>query len=165
MKSPGGYARRLFLGFTCSIMFLVVLAILMAHNTEAESSGRARTAVEEFPLSVVIPTSDPEATIGVYQKLGFKSAPGFTRSLDVVCLEREGSPYKLEICHNRFSEAGPLKAGISGMSFPVRNLRTSVDDLRCRGLSFSETCGSREGFTFASLKDPNGINIRLFEPK
>ena len=49
MKSPGGYARRLFLGFTCSIMFLVVLAILMAHNTEAESSGHARSASRGIP--------------------------------------------------------------------------------------------------------------------
>ncbi|MEW6348930.1 MAG: hypothetical protein AB1646_07690 [Thermodesulfobacteriota bacterium] len=163
MKSPSGHARRLFLGFTCSIMFLAMLAILMAHNTEAESSGHARSAVEEFPLAVVIPTSDPEATIGFYKKLGFKSAPGFTRSLDVECLEKEGSPYKLEICHNRFSEAGPLTAGVSGMSFPVKNLQTSVEDLRSKGLAFSETSGNLDGFKFASLKDPNGINIRLFE--
>ncbi len=32
MRLPAGHARRLFLGFTCSIMFLVVFALLIAHN-------------------------------------------------------------------------------------------------------------------------------------
>lgn len=164
MRLPAGHARRLFLGFTCSIMFLVVFALLIAHNTEAESSSLARSAVEEYPLTIGIPTCNPEGTISFYKKLGFKATEGLSRGLDIVCMEKEGTPYKLEICHNRFSEAGPLSGGVSGMSFKVKNLAESVQDLRAKGLKFLETNGQRDGVAYASLNDPNGISIKLFEP-
>ncbi|HMK33936.1 MAG TPA: VOC family protein [Desulfomonilaceae bacterium] len=164
MRLPAGHARRLFLGFTCSIMFLVAFALLIAHNTEAESSSFAGSAVEEYPLTIGIPTSNPEGTINFYKKLGFKTTEGLARGLDIVCMEKEGTPYKLEICHNRFSEAGPLAGGVSGMSFRVKNLTESIQDLRKKGLRFVETEGRRDGVTYASLNDPNGISIKLFEP-
>ncbi|MBI4964458.1 MAG: hypothetical protein HY913_14365 [Desulfomonile tiedjei] len=164
MRLPAGHAGRLFLGFTCCIMFLVVFALLIAHNTEAESSGFAGSAVEDYPITIGIPTSNPEGTISFYGKLGFKATEGLSKGLDVVCMEKEGTPYKLEICHNRFSEAGPLTGGVSGMSFRVKDLAGSVRDLEKKGLYFVETDGKRDGVTYASLKDPNGISVKLFEP-
>jgi catechol 2,3-dioxygenase-like lactoylglutathione lyase family enzyme len=164
MTLPAGHARRLFLGFTCSIMFLVVFALLIAYNTEAESSALIRSAVEDYPLTIGIPTSNPEGTISFYKKLGFNPSEGLSTGLDVVCMEKEGTPYKLEICHNRFAEAGPLSGGVSGMSFQVKNLASSIRDLKTKGLTFSETNGKRDGVDYASLNDPNGISIKLFEP-
>jgi catechol 2,3-dioxygenase-like lactoylglutathione lyase family enzyme len=164
MKFAAGHARRLFLGFTCSIMFLVVFTLLIAHNTEAESSSYSRASVEEYPLTIGIPTSDPELTIKFYQKLGFHSTEGFSGGLDKICMEKEGTPYKLEICHNRFTEAGILNGGVSGMSFRVSDLSDSVRELRTKGLQFIETSGTRDGVRYASLNDPNGISIKLFEP-
>jgi len=164
MTLPAGHARRLFLGFTCSIMFLVVFALLIAHNTEAESSAITRSAVEDYPLTIGIPTSNPEGTIGFYKKLGFSPSEGLSKGLDIVCMEKEGTPYKLEICHDRFAEAGPLSGGVSGMSFKVKDLAASIQDLKTKGLAFSETAGKRDGVNYASLNDPNGISIKLFEP-
>jgi catechol 2,3-dioxygenase-like lactoylglutathione lyase family enzyme len=145
-------------------MFLVVLALLIAHNTEAESSNFTQSAVEDYPLTIGIPTSNPGDTISFYRKLGFKATEGLSRGLDIVCMEKEGTPYKLEICHNRFSEAGPLTGGVSGMSFRVKNLSESIRDLQAKGLTFVETDGKRDGVPYASLTDPNGISIKLFEP-
>jgi len=145
-------------------MFLVVFALLIAHNTEAESSAITRSAVEDFPLTIGIPTSNPEGTISFYKKLGFSPSEGLSKGLDIVCMEKEGTPYKLEICHNRFAEAGPLSGGVSGMSFKVKDLATSIQDLKTKGLDFSETAGKRDGVNYASLNDPNGISIKLFEP-
>jgi hypothetical protein len=164
MKLPAGHARRLFLGFTCCIMFLVVFALLIAHNTEAESSSFAGSQVENYPITIGIPTSIPEDTINFYRKLGFKTSEGLSGGLDVVCMEKEGTPYKLQICHNRFSEAGSLAGGVSGMSFRVKDLAGSVGELKKKGLSFVETNGKRDGVTYASLTDPNGISVKLFEP-
>jgi catechol 2,3-dioxygenase-like lactoylglutathione lyase family enzyme len=164
MSLPAVHARRLFLGFTCSIMFLVVFALLIAHNTEAESSSITGPPVEEYPLTIGIPTSNPEGTINFYKKLGFKASAGASKGLDVVCMEKTGTPYKLQICHNKFSEAGPLAGGVSGMSFKVPNLSEAVRDLRAKGLKFLETKGNRDGVNFASLNDPNGISIKLFQP-
>ena len=164
MRLPAGHAGRLFLGFTCSIMFLVVFALLIAHNTEAESSSFAGSAVEDYPITIGIPTSNPEDTIDFYKKLGFKTSVGLSRGFDIVCMEKEGTPYKLEICHNKFSEAGPLSGGVSGMSFRVTDLVGSVSDLKRKGLRFVETEGTRDGVAYASLKDPNGISVNLFEP-
>jgi catechol 2,3-dioxygenase-like lactoylglutathione lyase family enzyme len=144
-------------------MFLVVFALLIAHNTEAESSNLADPMVEEYPLTIGIPTSNPERTIEFYKKLGFKPTEGLSRGLDILCMEKEGTPYKLEICHNRFSEAGPLMGGVSGMSFRVKDLAGSVQELTGKGLRFVETQGQRDGVTYASLNDPNGISIKLFE--
>jgi len=79
MTLPAGHARRLFLGFTCSIMFLVVFALLIAYNTEAESSALIRSAVEDYPLTIGIPTSNPEGTISFYKKLGFNPVKAFPR--------------------------------------------------------------------------------------
>ncbi len=163
MKLPAGHARRLFLGFTCSIMFLVVFALLIAHNTEAESSAFSRPAVEDYPLTIGIPTSNPERTITFYKKLGFSTSEGLSKGLDVVCMEKEGTPYKLEICHNKFAETGPVSGGVSGMSFKVKDLAASVQILKTKGLTFMETNGKRDGVTYASLTDPNGISIKLFE--
>jgi catechol 2,3-dioxygenase-like lactoylglutathione lyase family enzyme len=161
---PTGHAKRLFLGFSCSTAFLVVFALLIAYNTEAESSTQAGPSVDDnYPLTIGIPTADPEVTINFYQKLGFRISDSIAKGLDVVCMEKEGTPYKLEICHNRLSEAGPLSGGVSGMSFRVKDLDYSVRELRGKGLCFMET-GSRDGVYCASLKDPNGININLFEP-
>jgi len=164
MRLPAGHARRLFLGFSCSIMFLVVFALLIAHNTEAVSSSISKSPVEEYPLTIGIPTNNPEVTIDFYKRLGFKATEGLSGDLDVVCMEKKGTPYKLEICHNRFSEAGPLSGGVSGMSFEVDCLVDTVAHLKNRGLKFVETSGTRDGVRYASLKDPNGISIKLFEP-
>ncbi|AFM24073.1 VOC family protein [Desulfomonile tiedjei] len=163
MRLPAGHARRLFLGFTCSIMFLVVFALLIAHNTEAESSNYTRSSVDDYPLTIGIPTSNPETTIKFYKMLGFRITEGLSRGLDIVCMEKEGTPYKLEICHNKFTEAGPLFGGVSGMSFKVQNLNHSVQELKNRGMTFLETDGLRDGVKYASLTDPNGISIKLFE--
>ena len=164
MRLPAGHARRLFLGFTFSIMFLVVFALLIAHNTEAESASFTKTAIEDYPLTVGIPTGNPEGTIDFYRKLGFKATASFSRGLDVVCMEKEGTPYKLEICHNKFSEAGPLNGGVSGMSFRVKDLSEAIRELQHNGLTFVQTKGLRDGVSFASLKDPNGISVNIFEP-
>ena len=59
MSLPAGHARRLFLGFTCSIMFLVVLALLIAYNTEAESSSFIKSSIEDYPFTINIPTTQP----------------------------------------------------------------------------------------------------------
>lgn len=164
MRLPAGHARRLFLGFTCSIMFLVVFALLIAHNSEAESSNITSSSVEDFPLTIAIPTPHPGVTISFYKKLGFKTVDGLYGALDMVRMEKEGTPYKLEICHNKFSQVGSLAGGVSGMSFQVPNLAESVAQLQTKGLSFRETRGTRDGVTYASLVDPNGISIKLFEP-
>jgi catechol 2,3-dioxygenase-like lactoylglutathione lyase family enzyme len=164
MRLPAGHARRLFLGFTCSTMFLVVFALLIAHNSEAESSYYGGASVEDYPLTIAIPTCIPEETITFYRKLGFKTAEGLSGGLDTVRMEKQGTPYKLEICHSRFSQAGVLTGGVSGMSFRVASLEESVGELKSKGLRFRETHGNRDGVRFASLQDPNGISIKLFEP-
>ena len=163
MRLPAGHVRRLFLGFTCSVMFLLVFAVLVAHNTEAESSISGRSVEKDRSLTIAIPTAKPEETIAFYQKLGFASVPGLTGQLDVVRMERKGTPYKLEICHNRFSEAGPVVGGVSGMSFAVKNLRSKMEQYQSKGLDLSTISATREGTTCASLKDPNGITIKLIE--
>ena len=163
MRLPAGHARRLFLGFTCSIMFLVVFALLIAHNTDAESSNFTKSSVDDYPLTIAIPTANPESTIKFYKILGFRITEGLSRGLDIVCMEKEDTPYKLEICHNKFTEAGPLLGGVSGMSFKVKSLAGSVKELTSKGLRFSETEGRRDGVIYASLSDPNGISIKLFE--
>ncbi|MDQ1239758.1 MAG: lactoylglutathione lyase [Thermodesulfobacteriota bacterium] len=163
MKLPAGHARRLFLGFTFSIMFLVVFGLLIAHNTEAESASFSRASLDNYPLTIGIPTADPELTINFYTRLGFKQSEAFSGGLDKVCMEKEGSPYKLEICHNRFTAAGPLSGGVSGMSFKVKNLSHSVEELKRQGIKFLETNGTRDGVIYASMNDPNGISIKLFE--
>ncbi|MBM3299148.1 MAG: hypothetical protein FJY85_04255 [Deltaproteobacteria bacterium] len=164
MRLPAGHATRLFVGFSCSIMFLFVLGSLIAYNTEAESSSLARSSIDEHPITIGIPTDHPEITIEFYKKLGFKTSPGLAGRLDVVSLEKEGTPYKLEICHTKSSETGPPAVGVSGMSFRVDNLRASVENLRSKGLQFIETSAERDGVACASLKDPNGISIKLFQP-
>lgn len=161
MKLAGGHAKRLFVGFSCSITLLVVFALLVAHNTEAESSNNLQTSVHDSALKIAIPTARPEETIDFYKKLGFKAVPKWDGNLDVVSMERGGSPYTLEICHNRHSEAGPVVGGVSSLSFPVRNISFEIATLQARGVSFSET--PRTGADCASLSDPNGIKIRLFE--
>jgi hypothetical protein len=164
MKLPDGHAGRLFLGFTCSIMFLVVLAFLIANNTEAESYSLATSMAEEYPLTIGIPTANPETTISFYKKLGFKLTEGLVGGLDMVCMEKDGAPYKLEICHNRSADGVPYTFAVSGMSLRVRDLHKSINELKSKGLSFAETNGKRDGVSYASLIDPNGINIKLFEP-
>lgn len=163
MNSPDVQVKRLFVGFTCSIVFLAVFAVLVAYNTEAESAGYTTSVVDGFPLTITIPTAKPEETIRFYKKLGFRTVDSLTGDLDVVCLEKFGTPYKLEICHNRFSEAGPISGGVSGMSFPVPDLKGSVGKLKTDGLTFMETRGTRNGVSYASLQDPNGIHISLFQ--
>jgi len=163
MKFPSGHATRLFLGFTCSVMFLVVFAVLVAYNTEAESAAHSPAISNERALAITIPTSRPEETIAFYSKLGFRTVPGLGGDFDVITMEKDGNPYKLEICHNKFSEAGRLVGGVSGLSFRVRDLSSMVEDLKSRGLRLGETYGSHDGFNSASLIDPNGISVKLFE--
>ena len=164
MRLPAGHAVRLFFGFACSIVFLVAFALLIAHNSEAESSEYNESSIEQYPLTIPISTSDPDVTIGFYKKLGFTTSEGFSRGLNVVCMEKEGTPYKLEICHHLSSKRpAALSGGVSGMSFRVGNLGISVKELETKGLTFVETEGQRDGIKYASLKDPNGININLFE--
>ena len=52
MRLPNGHVKRLFLGFTCSIIFLVIFALLVAHNTEAESSSPAASVAKEKALAL-----------------------------------------------------------------------------------------------------------------
>ena len=139
---------------------------MIAHNSEAESSDFTRSSIEQYPLTIPIPTSNPDLTDRILpKKLGFTTSEGFSKGLDIVCMEKEGTPYKLEICHNmHFSRPGPLAGGVSGMSFRVGNLNASVKELRTKGLNFLETEAQRDGVKYASLKDPNGISINLFEP-
>ena len=163
MRLPAGHVTRLFLGFTCSTMFLVLFAVLVAHNTEAGPSNPTMTVTNEPALTIAIPTAKPVETIHFYNKLGFRTVPGLTGGLDTVSMEKEGTPYKLEICHNRFSESGPVVGGVSGLSFRVSDLSEQMRDLKGKGLSFVETGGNGDVSSCASLKDPNGISIRLFE--
>ncbi len=163
MKFASGHATRLFLGFTCSIMFLVSFAVLVAHNTEAESAAPSPVIGNERGLAIAIPTARPEETIAFYGKLGFRSVPGLGGDFDVVTMEKDGNPYKLEICHNKFSEAGRVVGGVSALSFRVKDLSATVEELKGRGLNLAETYGRRDGFCSASLIDPNGISVRLFE--
>lgn len=164
MRLPSSQTRRLFFGFSCSIMFLVLFAMLVAHNSEAESAGHAGSSINNHPLTIAIPTAIPEPTITFYTKLGFKPSEGLSGELDRVCLEKEGTPYKLEICDTRISPGSLTSGGVSGMSFRVTNLAESVEQLKAKGLVFTETNGIRDGVVYASLKDPNGISIKLFEP-
>ncbi len=163
MRLPGGHAVSLFFGFACSTIFLVVFALLIAHNSEAESSEYTESSIEQYPFTIPISTSDPDLTIGFYKKLGFTTSEEFSKGLNTVCMEKEGTPYKLEICHNMFTGSAALSGAVSGMSFRVGNLGISVKELKNKGLIFVETEGQRDGIKYASLKDPNGININLFE--
>ncbi len=164
MSLPTGHARRLFLGFTCSIMFLVVFAVLVAYNTEAESSSYVKSTVDEYPLTIGIYSASPEETITFYKKLGFRTSEGLSKGLDVFSMEKEGTPYKLDIFHNRSVSQAELAGGVSGMSFKVNDLAESVRELQKKGLRFVETDGQRDGVNYASLNDPNGISIKLFQP-
>ncbi len=164
MSLPAGHVRRLFLGFTCSIMFLVVFAVLVAYNTEAESSSYVKSTVDEYPLTIGICTANPEETISFYKKLGFRSSEGLSKGLDVFSMEKEGTPYKLDILHNQSANKVDLSGGVSGMSFKVEDLSEAVRDLQKKGLIFMETDGQRDGVNYASLSDPNGISIKLFQP-
>lgn len=163
MGLPGGHAGRICLGFVCSIMFLVVFGMLVAYNTEAESSKYTALSLTEHPLTIAIPASDPEGTIEFYKKLGFRSVPNLTGDLDVVSMEKKKTPYKLQICHNRLSEAGPLAGGVSGMTFRVDNLSETVKELQAKGLNLTIDSLTENGARSASLKDPNGIVIKLSE--
>lgn len=163
MSLPGGHAGRICLGFACSIMFLVIFGMLVAYNTEAESSNYSAPSPSEHPLTITIPASDPEDTIEFYKKLGFRSVPNLTNDLDVIGMEKSRTPYKLQICHNKLSEAGPLSGGVSGMIFRVDDLSAAVKELRSKGLGLTVMVQPSDGKRYASLKDPNGIVIKLFE--
>ncbi|MDR3603158.1 MAG: hypothetical protein P4L38_00880 [Syntrophaceae bacterium] len=164
MRLPAGHAKRLFLGFTCSIMFLIVLALLIAYNTEAESSSFIKSSIEDYPFTINIPTAKPELTIAFYRRLGFKTADALSSGLDVFSMEKEGTPYKLEILYKKFPAKDAAKNSVSGMSFRVGNLEESVREFEAKGLRFIERRGTRDGVTYASLVDPNGISVKLFEP-
>lgn len=164
MSLPAGHAKRLFLGFTCSIMFLIVFALLIAYNTEAESSSFMKSSIEDYPFTINIPTTQPETTIEFYKRLGFKPADGSSSSLDVYSMEKEGSPYKLEILYTGSPEALGVVKSVPGMSFKVTNLESSVKRLESKGLRFVERNGNRDGISYASLVDPNGISVKIFEP-
>ena len=163
MRLPNGHAKRLFLGFTCSIMFLVLFALLVAHNTEAESSSQAVSAAKENALTIAIPTSKPMETIAFYKKLGFNPSSDLSGELDVVCMQKQGTPYRLVISHSRPAARSPLSDGVSGMSFRVEDLSAQINGLKAKGLNLSEISGGKNGVRFASVKDPNGINVKLFE--
>ena len=164
MRLPAGHAKRLFLGFTCSIMFLIVFALLIAYNTEAESSSFMKSSVEDYPLTINIPTVQPEVTIEFYRRLGFRASDGLSSGLDVYSMEKEGSPYKLEILYMEATDTKSSKNSVSAMSFRVGNLEDSVKRLESKGLRFVERSGKRDGVSYASLVDPNGINVKLFQP-
>ncbi|MFA6221857.1 MAG: VOC family protein [Desulfomonilaceae bacterium] len=164
MRLPAGHAKRLFLGFTCSIMFLIVFALLIAYNTEAESSSFMKSSVEDYPLTINIPTAQPEVTIEFYRRLGFRASDGLFSGLDVYSMEKEGSPYKLEILYMEATDTKSSKNSVSAMSFRVGNLEDSVKRLESKGLRFVERSGKRDGVSYASLVDPNGINVKLFQP-
>ena len=164
MRLPAGHAKRLFLGFTCSIMFLIVFALLIAYNTEAESSSFMKSSVEDYPLTINIPTAQPEVTIEFYRRLGFRASDGLSSGLDVYSMEKEGSPYKLEILYMEATDTKSSKNSVSAMSFRVGNLEDSVKRLESKGLRFVERSGKRDGVSYASLVDPNGINVKLFQP-
>lgn len=164
MRLPAGHAKRLFLGFTCSIMFLIVLALLIAYNTEAESSSFIKASVEDYPFTINIPTAQPELTIAFYRHLGFRTSDGLSSGLDVFSMEKEGTPYKLEILYKRFPSKDSANTTVPGMSLKVESLEKSVRELEAKGLSFVEKHGTMDGISYASLLDPNGMSVKLFEP-
>ncbi len=164
MRLPAGHAKRLFLGFTCSIMFLIVFALLIAYNTEAESSSFIKSSVEDYPFTINIPTAQPELTIEFYRRLGFKTSDGISSGLDVFSMEKEGTPYRLEILYTKSPDKDAANNSVSGMSFRVGSLEKSVRELEAKGLRFVERSGKRDGVNYASLVDPNGISVKIFEP-
>ncbi len=163
MNLPSGHAKQLFIGFICAIGFLTLFTVLVAYNTEAESSNSAPSSTKEYPVTVAIPTPKPQETITFYEKLGFRQNPGLSGGLDTVCMEKEGTPYRLEICHNKYSETGSAKVGASAISLPVPNLTETLNDLNSKGISFLEPKGRQDGVDSAALRDPNGLSIRLFQ--
>lgn len=163
MTLPNGHARRLFIGFSCSLMFLAAFALLVAHNTEAGPSTHSKSITDNHLLTIGIAANDPQETIDFYKKLGFRDALGLSDDIDIVCMKKDGTPYKLEIWHSQLPKTGSVSAGVSGMRFPVDDLVAAMVQLKKKGLSIVETYGKTDGVRYASLKDPNGIHIRLFE--
>ncbi|MGC8658569.1 MAG: VOC family protein [Desulfomonilaceae bacterium] len=164
MRLPAGHAKRLFLGFTCSIMFLIVFALLIAYNTEAESSSFVKSSFEDYPFTINIPTAQPELTIAFYRQLGFRTSDGLSSGLDVFSMEKEGTPYKLEIIYKRSPHRDSANNSVPGMSLKVESLTKSISELEAKGFHFVEKNGTMDGVNYASLVDPNGISVKLFQP-
>ncbi len=163
MSLPVQHGKRLFVGFTCSVIFLIVFAMLIAYNTEAQSSAINSSLTDNRPFSVTIPTADPIETIRFYKKLGFMISDKEDLGPDAVCMEKTGTPYLLKICHNRFSETGPLTDSVSGLTFRVDDLSACVKDLEAKGVCLGQSTVIDNTMAFASLKDPNGITIELLQ--
>ena len=164
MKLPGGHAKRLFIGFICSIGFLSLFAVLVAHNTEADSTNTIALSGFEYPLTIQIPTPQPQETIEFYKKLGFNMNTSLSGGLDVVCMEKGGTPYKLEIYHQKYSKPGQEKPA-SGFSFPVGNLTKIIQELTSKGVCSVKPLLKRDEFgsLSASLSDPNGVSITMYQ--
>ncbi len=162
MSMPEGHAKRLFLGFVFSITFLVMFALLIAYNSEAESSSQIYKKVEARPLVISIPACDPQETISFYKDLGFHLSDDISTGFDIVCMEKQDTPYKLEISHTASFDSANIPKVVSALSFPVDNLAKAISKLRKKGKS-----DISEKFTFqgkmASLRDPNGIEIKLIQ--
>ena len=164
MKLPGGHAKRLFIGFICSIGFLTLFAVLVAHNTAADSTNTIVASSFEYPLTIHIPTPHPQETIEFYKKLGFNMNTSLSGGLDVVCMEKGGTPYKLEIYHQKHAKQGQDKLA-SGFSFPVGNLYQVVEELESKGVCTIKPRVKKDKFgsLSASLHDPNGVSITMYQ--
>jgi predicted enzyme related to lactoylglutathione lyase len=162
MSMPGGHAKRLFLGFVCSITFLVLFALLIAYNSEAESSGPVTNYIEPHPLVVSIPAMDPQETINFYKDLGFRHSQDISKGLDIVSMEKDGAPYKLEIWHSASLTPQETPKVVSGLSFPVKDLATTLSRLKSNGKWQVKEDGFEDG-KVAFLRDPNGIEVKLIQ--
>jgi predicted lactoylglutathione lyase len=165
MKLPGGHAKRLFIGFICSIGFLSLFAVLVAHNTEADSRNNITASVFEYPLTIRIPTPYPQDTIEFYKKLGFNVNTSLSGDLDTVCMEKGDTPYKIKIFHRKRSEKTRNGEMSPGFSFPVQSLNQALQNLQAKGACPIKPLMKRDeyGSVSASLKDPNGVKITLYE--
>jgi catechol 2,3-dioxygenase-like lactoylglutathione lyase family enzyme len=164
MSMPGGHAKRLFLGFVFSITFLVLFALLIAYNSEAESSSQMARPLEAHPLVVSIPAVDPQRTIDFYKDLGFRQSQDIGKGLDTVCMERDGAPYKLEIWSLGVLESKDSHKVVSALSFPVNDLSETLTKIRNIGKWEVREGRLAEG-PAAFLKDPNGIEVKLIQQR
>ncbi len=77
-------------------------------------------------------------------------------------MEKEGTPYKLEICHNKFSEAGPLLGGAFRDELQGEELGSVRKGVGRQGTEVLRNRGEKRRRNIRFTKRPNGISIKLF---